>query len=110
MSLKDLKGHTVKINFDPTPNISVSEIANELEEVTRKKRLSLRNESHRLFLGKWIREKIEVGIGDFIERLQIGDPALPSSERPGLTPQQLRRENTRGVATIIDGEVVVYDH
>jgi hypothetical protein len=106
VSLKDLKGKTIRLNFPLKPKITIKKLEEDLAEIAKKKRLSLATKNHRIALSRWIKARIEDEIENFIHNLEIGYQNRPKAPPIATSPQDLRRRNTGAITQMIPGGLI----
>ena len=106
MSLKDLKGKTIRLNFPLKPKITIKKLEEDLAEIAKKKRLSLATKNHRIALARWIKAQIEDEIENFIHKLEVGYQNRPKAPPIAVSPQALRRHNAGAITQMLPGGLI----
>jgi hypothetical protein len=106
MSLQDLKGKTIRLNFPLKPKITIKKLEQDLAEMAKKKRISLATKNHRIALSRWIKTRIEDEIEDFIHKLQVGHNTALKASSLTKSPHDLRRHNTGAITQMVPGGLI----
>jgi len=106
MSLEDLKGKTIRVNFALKPRVTIKKLEADLADMAKKQRISLATKNHRIALSRWIKARIEDEIEHFIAKLETGYKVQSKVSPMNLTPHELRRHNTDAIAQMAPGGVI----
>jgi hypothetical protein len=106
MSLEDLKGKTIRVNFSLKPRITIKKLEEDLADMAKKQRISLATKNHRIALSRWIKSRIEDEIENFIGKLETGYKVQSKVPPLNLTPHELRRHNTDAVSQMAPGGLI----
>jgi len=106
MSLEDLKGKTIHLNFNLKPKITIKKLEKDLAEMAKKKRISLATKNHRIALSRWIKSLVESEIEHFIQKLEAGYKTGTKTPSFAKSPHDLRRQNTGAITQMVPGGMV----
>tara|TARA_Y100000310_G_scaffold272725_1_gene287866 strand:- start:361 stop:756 length:396 start_codon:yes stop_codon:yes gene_type:complete len=106
MSLEDLKGKTIHLNFSLKPKITIKKLEKDLAEMAKKKRISLATKNHRIALSRWIKSLVEDEIEYFIHKLEVGHRTGNKTPSLAKSPHDLRRRNTGAITQMVPGGMI----